>query len=482
MFACLLLPQFRLAAALRWRDCHGPAAVVDDHAKGLLLEVNEAAAAKNIHPGLTPAQAMARDLRVHILPRSPAQEEVLNHILLDRALGLSPDVEATSPGLCVADLRRRPKPPSWHGLGDEVVARFAAEKLRASVAFAPTPDLALLAAKGTGSVAVVYDASAFAGSLPVGALELSSPLAGTLRAWGITTIGQWLALPRADMIERLGSEAAAVLQKVSGRSKRPLRLIRPTVPYTEAFDFEHEVNTTEPLLFLLRRFLGSLTERLQAGHRVARCLQLGIPLDDGSTYGRSFTIPAPTSDLDVLFRILDTHLSSLRLEQRPVGLRLEIEAGEQNGNQLGLFESALRDVNGFGETLARLKALLGEGSVGVPGKLDTFRPDAFALAPMFPPDAAVLREEPAYGIPLRRCRPPIFVTVETKAGIPVRLDSNFARGTVVETAGPFRLSGDWWDEQRWRTEEWDVELDGGAMLRLSRSGAEWKVEGAYELC
>lgn len=482
MFACLLLPQFRLAAALRWRDCAGPAAVVDDCAKGLILEVNEAATAKRIHPGLTPAQAMARDMQVQLLPRSPAQEDALQQILLDAALGLSADVEATAPGLGVADLRKRPKPPSWHGLGDEVVARFAAEKLRVAVAFAPTPDLAILAAKGAAPVAVIYDASAFTAALPVAALELDESTARTLHEWGIATIGQLLALPRAETIERLGAEAAAALQKISGRTKRPLRLIRSGVKYAEAFDFEHHVETTEPLLFLLRRFLGSLTARLKAMHRVARCLRLAIPLDDGRSYERTFTIPAPTSDLEVLYRILDTHLSSLRLEHCPVGLRLEIEPGEQNGSQLGLFETALRDVNGFGETLARLKALLGEDSVGVPRKLDTYRPDAFALDPMFPPHAGVLREDPPYGIPLRRYRPPGPARVETKEGIPVSVHSPVAQGPVIETAGPFRLSGDWWDIQAWRTEEWDVELDGGAMLRLSRQGAEWKVEGAYELC
>ena len=482
MFACLLLPQFRLAAALRWRDCTGPAAVVDCVAKGLILEVNEAALAKNIHPGFSPAQAMARDMRVHILTRSPAQEDALHHMLVDRALSLSPDVEETAPGMCLADLRKRPKPPSWHGLADEIVARFSAEKLRVTVAFAPTPDLAILAAKGTAPVAVVYDASAFAGALPVSALELSASAMETLRDWGIATVGQLLALPCADVIERLGSEAARVLQKVSGRSKRPLRLIHPAVKYAEAFDFEHEVESTEPLLFLLRRFLISLTDRLQSAHRVARQLQLGMPLDDGTQYERTFTIPAPTSDLEVRYRILDTHLSTLRLEQRPIGLQLEIEAGEQTGSQLGLFETALRDLNGFGETLARLKAFLGEDSVGIPRKIDSYRPDTFALDPMFPVDGSVIREDPACGIPLRRYRPAILIQVETKAGIPVSVRSNPLQGTVVEAVGPFRLSGDWWDNQAWRTEEWDVELDSGAMLRLSRSGTEWKVEGAYELC
>jgi protein ImuB len=487
MYVSLMLPRFCLQAALRWREGCGAAIVVDeDSAKGVVIEADDEALRRDIHAGMSSAQAMARDMRVRILVRSESQESALNDLLVETALSLSADVELTSAGLCVADMRRRPAPACWQAFGDGMSEDFRRQGLALHVGIAPTPDLALLAAHGSSRAGIVYDAAAFVRPLSIEALAPSAELKERLRAWGVATVGELLALPRSAVIERLGEEAAALLRKVSGRHKRPLRLVRPVPRYAEAFDFEHEIETTEPLLFLLRRFLGSLSDRLRAAHLVARGMVLSIPLESGAVYERRFTIPAPTTEQEVLYRILDTHLEMLRLEQRPVGLRLEIEPSPSSGSQLNLFESALRDLNGFGETLARLKALLGEDHVGVPRKLDTYRPDAFALDDRFSEEPLQGRmageaEPPERGIPLRRFRPPLAAEVEMLDGMPQRVKSAMGSGAVLKHAGPYRLSGDWWDNDRWQIEEWDVELCEGGIFRLARDRDGWRVEGAYEL-
>jgi protein ImuB len=459
----------------------GPAVIVDDvGTKGVVLDISDAAAAKGIHEGMSSAQAMARDISVRILARSPEQESALTDFLIESALGLTADVEATSESVCIADLRARPKPPCWQVWGDELIGKFRHEALRLAVGLAPTPDLAVLAARGTEAVNVIYDAAAFVRTLSIRALDPSPHLADRLHDWGGSTVGDLLALPKTDVIERLGNEAANLLRKVSGRHRRPLRLVRPVSRYVEAFDFEHEIETTEPLLFLLRRFLGSLCERLRAVHLVAQRMVLRVPLENGSAYERSFSIPAPSTDAEVLYRILDTHLENLRLEHRPVALRLEIEPAKSAGSQLNLFETALRDLNGFGETLARLKALLGEDCVGIPHKLDTHRPDAFTLEETFSDEPSAPAEE-ARGIPLRKFRPAISAEVETESGAPMSLRSAVATGAVAQRVGPFRRSGEWWDVECWQIEEWDVKLSEGGMFRLSRSREGWRLEGAYEL-
>jgi protein ImuB len=482
MFAALILPQFQLQAASRWREVSGASVVVDNvGAKGVVLDVSDVAAGRGIHAGMSSAQAMARDMRVRILARSPEQEAALTALLIENALRLSADVESTNESVCIADLRARPKPPCWQVWGDELIGSFRHEALRLAVGLAPTPDLAVLAARGTEAVNVIYDAAAFVRALPIRALGPSAHLAERLHDWGVATVGNLLALPKADVIERLGNEDTDLLRKVSGRHKRPLHLVRPVSRYVEAFDFEHEIETTEPLLFLLRRFLGSLCERLQAVHLVAQRMVLRVPLENGSAYERGFSIPAPSTDAEVLYRILDTHLESLRLEHRPVALRLEIEPAKSAGSQLNLFETALRDLNGFGETFARLKALLGEDCVGIPRKLDTYRPDAFTLNETFSDEPSEPTDDDPRGIPLRKFRPSISAEVETEHGAPMSLRSAIASGVVGQRAGPFRLSGEWWDVERWQIEEWDVELCEGGMFRLSRSREGWRVEGAYEL-
>ena len=93
-----------------------------------------------------------------------------------------------------------------------------------------------------------------------------------------------------------------------------------------------------------------------------------------------------------------------------------------------------------------------------------------------PPAAAVQR-----GLPLRRFRPAVPARVFLMEKRPVAVQSPVARGTVSDFSGPFQLSGNWWDEERWAVEEWDVELSEGGLYRLGKRGGEWTVEGSYEL-
>ena len=384
MFGCIFLPRFRLQAALRWHDVRGPAVVVDEATlKGVVSEVSEEAETKGIAAGMTSAQAMARDTGIVIRPRSPAQEQCLNQILVQTALTLSPDVELSCDGACVADLRHVGKGTCWQQLADQQIARLRTQDLRAAVGIAPTPDLAQLAARGAQPSAIVYDAGAFTSSLPIEALEPPENLLQILYGWGIRRVGEFLSLPKGETIERLGPEAETLRRKVSGRNKRLLRLVRAVPEYAEAFDFDCEIETVEPLLFLLRRFLDRLCERLRAVYRVAQSLLLCLPLEDGSCHERVFCIPVPTAEVEVLFRILHTHLEELQLAKRPIGIRLNIQATLPAKDQLQLFESALRDPNRFGETLAKLKAFLGNDNVGVPARSNTHRPNSFMLADCF---------------------------------------------------------------------------------------------------
>jgi protein ImuB len=482
----MVLPKFRLQAALRWHEVRGPAVVVDEATlKAVLCEVSEEAAVKGIATGMTSAQALARDTGIVIRSRSPAQEHCLDQILIQTAFGLSPDVELVCPGACIVDLRRVGKTICWQQLADQQIERLQAQGLRALIGIAPTPDLAHLAARGARPAAIVYDVGAFAGSLPIEALEPSESIRQVLRGWGIHRVGEFLALPKSGTIDRLGPEAETLWRRISGRNKRPLRLVRAAPEYAEAFDFNYEVETIEPILFLLRRFLEGLCERLRAVYRVAQSLTLWLPLEDGSSHQRVFCIPAPTAKVEALFRILHTHLEDLQLAARPVGIRLNIEAALPAGDQLQLFESSLRDPNRFGETLAKLKAFLGNDSVGIPARSNTYRPDSYLLADGFSgeretPKKNAHPQELPRGLPLRRYRPALPSVVRLENERPVSMESAVACGAVRECAGPYRLSGDWWDSESWQQEEWDVALAKGGLYRLARCGIMWKIEGCYE--
>ena len=212
-----------------------------------------------------------------------------------------------------------------------------------------------------------------------------------LHKWGIHTLGQLAALDKEQLGARLGPEAIRMWERANGRSNRLLKLIRPPESFQESFEFEREIETAEPLLFMLRRFLEQLAVRLAAIYLVAKELTLRITFANSrqdepavagkQSYERVFKIPQPTNDVDLLFRMLQTHLENFRSEHPIVAVALSAEPIKPAGEQFGLFETTLRNPHQLSETLARLTALLGGDRIGTPVLEETHRPDAFRMQP-----------------------------------------------------------------------------------------------------
>ena len=97
-----------------------------------------------------------------------------------------------------------------------------------------------------------------------------------LHKWGIHTLGQLAALDKAELRTRLGAEAVRLWEQANGTSTRLLKLVRPPESFDENFEFDNEIETAEPLLFILRRFLEQLGLRLNAIYLVAQELTLQI--------------------------------------------------------------------------------------------------------------------------------------------------------------------------------------------------------------
>src|SRR5207248_8542289 len=127
---------------------------------------------------------------------------------------------------------------------------------------------------------------------------------------GIHTLGELGKLDKEEIRARLGREGVVLWERANGQSTRTLKLVQPPECYQESFEFEREIETIEPLLFMLRRFLQQLSLRLNAIYLVAKEIRSRITFSDKSHYERNFKIPQPTNNEDVLFRMLHTHLEN----------------------------------------------------------------------------------------------------------------------------------------------------------------------------
>ena len=97
-----------------------------------------------------------------------------------------------------------------------------------------------------------------------------------LRKWGIHTLGELAALNKEELRTRLGNEAVRLWERANGTATRPLKLVQPPETFDESFEFDHEIETAEPLLFILRRFLEQLALRLSSIYFVAKEFTLTI--------------------------------------------------------------------------------------------------------------------------------------------------------------------------------------------------------------
>ena len=321
-----------------------------------------------------------------------------------------------------------------------------------------------------------------------GQLQVQEILA-ILHKWGIHTLGQLAALDKEQLGARLGPEAIRMWERANGQSDRVLKLTRPPESFEENFEFEHEIETAEPLLFMLRRFLEHLTMRLNAIYLVAKELTLRITVANKQSYERVFKIPQPTNDVDLLFRMLQTHLENFRSEHPIVAVALSAEPIKPAQEQFGLFETTLRNPHQLSETLARLTALLGADRVGTPALEETHRPDAFRMEPFS--WTAVEFVVPSGETPhalrtahaaaaLRHFRPAITASVLRDENKPAHVCSPEIQGRIVEQRGPYLLSGNWWNEKSWARAEWDLQLEGGELVRCHESEGTWKIDGIYD--
>src|SRR5438045_1104515 len=246
---------------------------------------------------------------------------------------------------------------------------------------------------------------------------------GILRRWGIESLGQFAALEKEAVAARLGPIGLQLWERATGKTTRLLKLVPVRESFGEAFEFENEIETSEPLLFILRRFLQQFSVRLGALYLVASELQLEITFSDKNSYSHRFKIPEPTNIVEILFRMLHTHLENFTSTSPIIAVALKAETTKPSFEQFHLFETALRDPTRLTETLARLSGLLGSERVGTPVLEETHPPDAFRMKPF----AGQLPEKKADDLPplpgsaLRRFRSALSASVLLAKNRPIHV-------------------------------------------------------------
>jgi protein ImuB len=373
----------------------------------------------------------------------------------------------------------------------QAIARRAGETgAKASLALAMNPEAAICAARGFAGVSVVPegDEAKFLGSLPLEVIAgRASPapteLLETLERWGIRCLRELAALPPLGIAERLGPEGLRLRELARGEAERQLLPLAEPLRFEEEIEPDYPLEVLEPLLFLLARLLNGLATRLATRGLATDELRLRLRLENRAAHERVLRLPVPSRDAKAFLKLLELDLDGHPPPQPVVHVRLEMNPVKPQAAQGGLYVPAAPEPVKLELTMARIGAMVGRERVGYVALLDTHRRDAFGGAGQpagRPRGAGFTPASPGSTAAFRRFRPARAAQVALASGQPGFVAAEGIRGRVLEYAGPWRTSGDWWTAGAWQRDEWDIALSDGALYRLYCSPAGWFVEGSYD--
>ncbi|HYP12432.1 MAG TPA: hypothetical protein VEQ63_00790, partial [Bryobacteraceae bacterium] len=257
--------------------------------------------------------------------------------------------------------------------------------------------------------------------------------------------------------------------------------------YVAELNFEHGIDSLEPLAFVLSRLLHEICGQLQADSLATNEIRLQLTLEGREIFERVLRLPFASCDPATFLRLLQHNLATHSPDAEIYGVNLTATPVHPRLVQQGLFLPAAPQPEKLELTLARVTAIVGQGNVGSPEILDTHRPGAFRMEPFNVNSASKpgRYEKPDNNkqivLAIRLFRPPLPAEVTLARGRPIRIRSRVAAGVVTAYAGPWRISGDWWTPATWARDEWDVQIDSGALFRIYNEGLKgWYVEGSYD--
>src|SRR4051812_6101474 len=524
--ACIFIPDFPAEALLRAEpELRSQAVAVLEGKPPLqkIFSVNEKARRTDITPGMSRMQVESFTNLV-LRARSPLLETTAHAALLDCAQSFSPRVEDSADDTILVDLAGLEPffgPP--RKIARDLARRASDLGLEANVAVASDPDTAVLAARGFSGVTVIapgHQAEQL-GSLPLDVLfhELSdfqdeeepARLFETLERWGILNLRALATLPAISISERLGQAGVRLHQLARGALSRTLVPVDPPLHFEEGIELEYPLVLLEPLAFLLGRLLDQLCARLAARSLATQQLRLRLEMDTGyhddeategrrpqasRSFQRTIRLPVPLLDATVFLKLLQLDLKAHPPGAPIVKIYLEAEPVRPRPAQSGLFLPPSPEPEKLELTLARIAGIVGEDKVGSLQLLDTYRPEGFRMRHFAPGEASTskpvgdraFQRSGGAVTALRIFRPPVAAAVTIRDGKPARVKCpkhKEIQGEILWAAGPWRSSGDWWEQEGWSRDEWDVALQTESAIALYRlvrdlMSGQWMVEGTYD--
>ena len=278
-----------------------------------------------------------------------------------------PKVEVLRPGTCAISVRG---PARYFGGESELVRKIAAAVRAAGFAgqigvadglFAAELAATLGPDGQSGPDARIVPPGrtvAFLAAQPVSALGRPE-LSYLLPRLGITTLGEFAALPAAEAANRFGASGELTHRLARGLDPRPLAPRPPAADLSVRYEFDPPAGQSEPVVFAAKSLAEDLHARLAASGLACVRIQVQVHCEDGREISRFWRHDGLLSGLAVAERVR-WQLDGWRPQAAPGGA----EAPGDEGGSAGAGPAGGVRPAGGGRPAGGVRPAAGGGTVG----------------------------------------------------------------------------------------------------------------------
>lgn len=345
----------------------------------------------------------------------------------------------------------------WAGeqaMVDDLLARLAANGIRARAAVADTAGAAWAVARNTpgkrgrGLIVPPGGQAAALAPLPIGALRLDEAATAQLPRLGLTRIDRILGLPRAQLTRRFGPTTVLRLDQALGRAGEALTFRRPPSPWFDRLAFAEPISVLDDLVRAAGDIATRLCERLRTEGRGARRFELTFHRLDGKAFPSTVGLSVAGRDARVL-----TRLFAPKLEVVDPGFGIEVVTLSAEGVEvLSAAQHRLDEARaamveeGLAALVDRLANRLGEDAVWRAEVFESHVPERAVRAAPAASVSAPRGWDPDKPRPIRLFPHPevIAAVAELPDEPPVAFTWRGRRHRVRLSEGPERIGEEWW--------------------------------------
>jgi len=415
-----------------------PTAVVDrQNSRRHVIACNKAARQAGIHPHMDASTALTLMPSLKLVDRSRSQERKALQALASWSEQFSSFVTLDAQRwLLWIEIGA-----SLHYFGGltalmEKITRGLGElDYSFATGIAPTVEAAALLTQHADA-APVYDQQAIKlaiSALPVCLLAISPTAVDAFRDVGWQYIGEVLNAPRDQLARRFGPELTRYLQRLLGELADPREPYRTPSTYRRHLELSFAIDTTEPLLFPLKRMLGELQGYLRARDTALQALQLTLVHEKQADTVLQLGTTQPQRDAQSLWLLLREMLEQTELPEAILELILTVnQFVAPNNTQLDFFDDKSKHEQSWSNLLDKLRARLGTNAVKHMGLQDTHLPEkAWCVINHEATDKpAIAHNSPQR--PLWLMQPRLLHTLPALLGKPERIECNWWSGDDVQ--------------------------------------------------